>query len=137
MNTSQKSLTSKSAFKAARYFSPSQMDEIRPTPAEIDTMKAFSFIEDDLITRLKEELPRYKAAVEDVSQDIDTTKWWKDHGSELPAWAEACKLVLLVQHSSAAAERVFSLLQNSFSERQNSALEDYISLSVMLQYNYK
>ncbi len=31
---------------------------------------------------------------------------------------------MLVQPSS-AAERVFSLLENSFSERQNSALEDY------------
>ena len=126
-----------SAFKAARYFSPSQMDEIRPTPADMDSLKAFSFIEDDLITRLKEELPRYKAAAEDVSREIDTTKWWKDHQNELPAWAEACKLVLLVQPSSAAAERVFSLLENSFSQRQNSALEDCISLSVMLQYNHK
>ena len=48
------------------------MDKIRPTPAEIDSLKAFSFIEDDLITRLKEELPRYKVAAEDVSQEMDT-----------------------------------------------------------------
>ena len=44
-------------------------------------------------------------------------------------------MALLVQPSSAAAERVFSLLESSFSQRQSSALEDYISLSVMLQYN--
>ena len=37
----------------------------------------------------------------------------KNHQNDLPAWAEACKLVLLVQPSSAAAERVFSLLENS------------------------
>ena len=36
-----------------------------------------------------------------------------------------------------AAERVFSLLQNSFSHVQQSSLEDYISVSVMLQYNRK
>ena len=47
----------------------------------------------------------------------------------------AFKLVLLVQPSSAAAERVFSLLQNSFSQRQSSSLEDYIETSLMLQYN--
>ena len=35
--------------------------------------------------------------------------------------------------SSAAAERVFSLLQNSFQEQQFSALEDYIETSIMLQ----
>ncbi len=44
------------------------------------------------------------------------------------------ELIQLVQPSSAAAERVVSLLQNSFSNRQQSSLEDYISLSVMLQY---
>ena len=40
--------------------------------------------------------------------------------------------------SSAAAERIFSLLNNSFSsqDQQESALEDYVQLSVMLQYNY-
>ena len=30
----------------------------------------------------------------------------------IPGWANACKLVLLIQPSSAAAERVFSLLEN-------------------------
>ena len=37
-----------------------------------------------------------------------------------------------VQPSSAAAERVFSLLQISFTKRQQSSLEDYDSLSVMM-----
>ena len=50
-------------------------------------------------------------------------------------FAKVNKLVLLVQPSSAAAERVFSLLQNSFSQRQSSSLEDYIETSLMLQYN--
>jgi hypothetical protein len=36
---------------------------------------------------------------------------------------------------TAAAERVFSLLQNSFTQRQSSSLEDYIETSIMLQYN--
>ena len=126
-----------SAFKAARFFSPSQMDEIRPASGDMDSLKSFSFIEDNLVDRLKDELPQYQAAVEDVSQEVDTIKWCKDHQNELPAWAEACKLVLLVQPSFAAAERVFSLLENSFSSNQTSALEDYISLSVMLQYNYR
>ena len=44
---------------------------------------------------------------------------------------------VLLQPSSAAAERVFSLLSNSFKENQQNALEDYISTSVMLQYNSK
>ena len=46
-----------------------------------------------------------------------------------------CKTALLIQPSSAAAERVFSLLNNSFKENQARALEDYIETSIMLQYN--
>ena len=47
----------------------------------------------------------------------------------------AFKLVLSVQPSSAAVERVIFLLQNSLSQRQFSSLEDYIETSLMLQYN--
>ena len=42
-----------------------------------------------------------------------------------------------LQPSSAAAERVFSLLNNSFKEQLYSSLEDYIDTSIMLQYNAK
>ena len=45
------------------------------------------------------------------------------------------KTDLLIQPSSAAAERVFSLLNNSFKENQARALEEYIEASIMLQYN--
>ena len=41
---------------------------------------------------------------------------------------------LLVQPSSAAAERVFSILRR-FTAQQQSSLEDYLELSIMLQYN--
>ena len=44
------------------------------------------------------------------------------------------RLVLLVQPFSAVAERVFSILQQSTAQQQSS-LEDYLELSVMLQYN--
>ena len=45
--------------------------------------------------------------------------------------------LLLIQPSPAAAERVFSLLENSFTKRQERSLQDYVSLSIMLQYNSK
>ena len=41
-----------------------------------------------------------------------------------------------MQPSSIASERVFSILTNTFSSQQESSLEDYIQLSVILQYNY-
>ena len=87
--------------------------------------------------QLKGELAAYMAAAEDISQDTDVCEWWKRHDGEIPSWAKACKLILLIQPSSAAVERAFSLLENSFSKRQEHSLEDYVSLSIMLQYNRK
>ena len=52
-------------------------------------------------------------------------EWWKNHAVQLPFWSTGCRAILLVQPSSAAAERVFSLLSNSFKENQQDALEDY------------
>lgn len=37
--------------------------------------------------------------------------------------------------SSAAAERVFSLLASALTPQQDSALQDYLEASVMLRYN--
>ena len=81
------------------------------------------------------EIPMYMAASEDVSTEIDLIAYWKRHAIELPKWANAFKKVLLVQPSSAAAERVFSILQR-FTAQQQSSLEDYIEHSVMLQFYF-
>ena len=72
---------------------------------------------------------------EDIDPSYDPLLFWKRHESDLPNWSRAARQVLLVQLSSAASERVFSLLKNSFGDRQNSALQDYIEASLMLQYN--
>ena len=53
----------------------------------------------------------------------------------LPHWSSAVMKVLLVQPSSAAAERVFSILNSSFDDSQEHALVDYLQACVMLQYN--
>ena len=71
------------------------------------------------------------AASEDVSTEFDLIAWRKKHAIELPKWANAFIKLLLVQPSSTAAERVFSILQR-FTVQQRSSLEDYIELSVML-----
>ena len=126
------------AFKAARFFNPYKMNELKPTAPDIDTLKAFPFLNSDqTMIDLKSELPRYMAAAEDVSPRTAPITWWKSHADMLPHWAQSFKLVLLVQPSSAATERVFSILANSFSAQQESSLEDYIQLSVMMQYNYR
>ena len=60
--------------------------------------------------------------------------WWKANASDLPHWSSTTSNILLVQPTSASSERVFSLLNNSFSDRQDASLSDYVEASLMLQY---
>ena len=124
-------------FKAARLFDPVKVCELQPTGVDINDLKVFSFFAPPKLEGLKVELPVYLAKANGVSADIDKLQWWQIHMKEFPKWASACSKVLLVQPSSAAAERVFSLLVNSFNDRQTCSLEDYIESSIMLQYNNK
>ena len=124
------------AFKATRLFSLFKFHELKLSATDIDCLKAFPFLSSqETIDGLKIEIPMYMAASEDVSTEIDLINWWKRHAIELPKWANAFKNVLLVQPPSAAAERVFSILQR-FTAQQQSSLEDYIELSVMLQFTF-
>lgn len=125
-----------SAFKAARLFNPSKVSYLRPDATSVNSLAAFAFLHhEELLSGLKEELPMYLALATDVAPDINPLEWWKHHEKELPKWASALRKVLLVQPSSAGAERVFSLLSNSFGCRQDHSLQDYIEISLMLQYN--
>ena len=62
-------------------------------------------------------------------------QWWKDVSPDLPSWSFAVQKVVLVQPSSAAAERVFSLLVTMFGDQQHDALEDYVEAALMLRVN--
>ena len=123
------------AFKAARLFVPHRALEIRPDSNAINSFTSFPFFDPDTISHLKDELPDYLAKVADVSAEMATLEWWRRHEGSLPCWTAAFRKVLLVQPSSAAAERVFSLLNATFSDKQDSALQDYLETSIMLQYN--
>ena len=50
-------------------------------------------------------------------------------------WCVIVRKFLLLQPSSAAVERVFSLLNSGFGTLQEQSLQDYIQASVMLRYN--
>ena len=120
------------AFKAARYFSPHRLKDIEPNAEAINSIKAFLFL--DSLNDLKQELPSYQAKVIDLDPAVDILQWWHRNEHELSCWAAAARKILLVQPSSAASEQVFSLLKSSFSSRQQKSLQDYIEVSLMLQY---
>ena len=69
----------------------------------------------------------------------DEMVWWRRHKLSLPHWSSAAYNLNLasVQPSSAAAERVFSILRSHFDDHQAGALEDYLEAAVMLAYNYR
>ncbi len=55
--------------------------------------------------------------------------------SDLKAWWDGAQLVALVMPSSAAAERVFSLLNNMYSAQQSTILSDTIKLGLYVAFN--
>ena len=107
---------------------------MKPSIGAIDSLGSFPFLS-AAIPSLKEEFPQYVASLEDIDSSYDPLLFWKQHEQKLPTWSRAARQVLLIQPSSAASEHVFSLLRNSFGERQNSVLQDYIEASLMLRYN--
>lgn len=125
------------AFKSARLFDPHFLNKANPESFALTGLSAIPFITENMLLALKEEYPLYMAAIEDLSSDCDILNFWKQYAANIPKWKEAAAKVLLLQPSSAAAERVFSLLKNSFGDQQLKSLEDYIEASLVIQYNNK
>ena len=61
--------------------------------------------------------------------------FWRQHGTKMPAWRQAAKIIFAIPPTSAASERVFSLLEAMFGAEQDRALSDLIQGSLMLRYN--
>ena len=125
------------AFKGARLFSPHKVQEIQPSASSVDSLTVFPFFDQLKLSDLKaeHELPAYLAKSMDIAPTVCPLQWWRTNASELPHWSTAAQKVVLLQPSSAASERVFSLLNNCFSKRQDSSLSDYVEALFMLQYN--
>ena len=89
---------------------------MQPSALDIECLSAFPFFDDDFIMKLKSELPTYLSKCADTNENFCALQWWKQNAPELPYWAKAAQKILLVQPSSAASERGFSLLKATFCE---------------------
>ena len=73
-----------------------------------------------MIQSLKDEFPAYLVKAADLPNDFHvlkyTWRWWKTTATDLPSWSTAVDKLVLVQPSSAAAERVFLLLATMFGD---------------------
>jgi len=61
--------------------------------------------------------------------------FWRLNSHLLPCISKFAKYAFTIVTSSASAERAFSVLKSTFDARQVRALEDYVAVSCMLQYN--
>jgi len=109
--------------------------------AVVNAFNALGRLDAADIPGLREELPRYiESAVqlpdtEAVDEVQHAEMYWRGHYAVFPCVAKVVRLAYTYATSSAAAERVFSILKASFGRGQKEALGDYVSLSVMSQMN--
>ena len=81
----------------------------------------------------KLELEEYKRLADDVAHgDVESSDedFWNANQISLPTWFAVSREILLITPSSAACERLFSLLAQGFSDQQRNALADYLYVFV-------
>jgi hypothetical protein len=123
-------------FKAAKLFNPVFVASRPLNPEDVNEIKCIAFFNNTLkVNQLKAEFLKYHSLATQCPNDVDPLSWWSRQTVELPHWSAACRSMILYQPSSAAAERVFSMLRQSIGVRQGSSLQDYQAASVMLAYN--
>ena len=98
------------------------------------------------IEAMKGELPTYlrlvgeikprSARLDDKGKDtFDLLTWWRGNEGSLPAFSYVLRAILTNSPNSIPPERVFSILNDTFDDDQNSAMADYMEYSLMSQYN--
>eukprot|EP00966_Prymnesium_polylepis_P226340 5235892-Prymnesium_polylepis.1 len=61
--------------------------------------------------------------------------FWRANDDEIPTFSYVLRAMLANAPNSIPPERVFSILNNTFDDDQDSALADYIELYLQLQFN--
>lgn len=98
----------------------------------------------DLVEGLLRELPTYLATAaaapplnhDNIGEYTEALLlWWRTHHPTMPAWAEAARIAFAMSCTSAASERVFSLVEGMFGADQVGTLADQLQAAVMLRYN--
>lgn len=137
-------------YKTCRYANPIWMRDVIGDPdlankfdTAVTNLKRFpkrkvDSMRDELV-KYKREITEFRRADDEglfnVQMERCTTFWCQVH-ARLPHLAAFARYCMTLSPSSAAAERVFSILKNSFSIGQmRQSLEDYTECSVMLQHN--
>jgi hypothetical protein len=62
-------------------------------------------------------------------------EFWRKDGAKMPGWRKAARIIFAIPPTSAASERVFSLLEDMFGKGMEQSLADLIQAALMLRYN--
>jgi hypothetical protein len=131
-------------FEACRLFDPSragflQLLQLNEVTRQLDLIPFFTAQERQLLAAA---WPAYVVYVgahppQVTSGEVMYEDWWVTAGAAgHGVWYAAAQKVMILAPSSAAAERVFSMLKALIGDRQMaSALEDYQQTSIMLHFN--
>ena len=129
-------------FKAAKLFHPFNIDTMGVDADAVDNLlQDIPLIAAPTRAQLLLELAAYRAmAIGDASltTNTDVEGWWASRNGDvtIKTWYEVAIKVMLLQPSSAAAERVFSMLKALIGDQQVSrTLEDYQQAALMVHYN--
>ena len=147
--------------KAAQICDPLFAKANHVTVEQINNLNVFRFAAHPILATniegMKNELSRYKAAVDAIppveqrlvskivtkkgkktTVQVDTfniAKWWQEQSGTLASFALVVRAICCQSSSSCSAERVFSILNDTFTEDQRNSRADYMELSLQLQYN--
>jgi len=125
-------------FEAARILSPTAMKK-NPITAE-DAAAVLGHLpkkwRTSSNTAMISELNDFLKALKDEPEClIKVSQFWTRHAASMPILSGLVKILMTIQPSSAAAERVFSRFGSSFNSKQTNVLTETIATSLMLQCN--
>ena len=100
----------------------------------LEALECYPKVTEEIIDELKAEWDTYKAAAMRVTEEQDVLKFFKER-PELKYFRKVACLLAVCPASSAAPERVFSLLRHLFGDRQERTLEGTTRTSCMLKWN--
>lgn len=131
----QKHAASFNMIQSAQYLLPWRLREMNPDVSTIRAaVRAFPYVTDSFAIACGGELNAYLSAAGGVATDCDIVEFWNSHRTDLPYWSALFTGVGLLQPSSAAAERVFSMVTSSFGSLLDAS-EEHMEAAIMTRAN--
>ena len=149
-------------FEVAALVNPFYIRDVKPQRLVFqELIRSLNYFDADSAEAMYQEFDLYNALVATIPPDLfyslptalydtrsdemkehcdnimrETIVFWRKYKEKLPNLYTLFHYLITFPTSSAAVERLFSILQRSFSDKQTHSLEDYVSLlSLMYQYN--